>query len=265
LAERYTSRIALVLGEGVADVSVVVKAAGAAGDIDRASPVRGQSSEAQEVHWGGRMQKAVVRQVRDERDGAHLLRTEAYLGADGLTVGLQRQAQLLRGLARQLRGNVVGVRDLSSATERDEAWMNRLAIGAVNVDDAIVARSEGEGTWWVRTHGAARFDVPDLELYGLAKAQVAAGESLLAHVHEQLLRTGLKTELRAADGTPLYLVPLLEAWQHVPIDWPGVGQAGLDRGPDLDGPRATLSLLHKPRFGRYKRDLDGVVRSLVAV
>ena len=34
--------------------------------------------------------------------------------------------------------------------------------------------TEGEGTWWVHTHGAARFDVPDLELYGLARAQTAA-------------------------------------------------------------------------------------------
>jgi hypothetical protein len=254
----------LVLGEAVEDVSVVVKAAGAAGDIDRASPVRGQGGEAQEVHWGGRMQKAVVRQVRDERDGAPLLRTEAYLGADGPKVGMQRQAQLLRGLARQLRGNVVGVRDLSATAQRDEAWMNRLAIGAVDLADAIVTLSEGEGTWWVRTHGAARFDVPDLELYGLAKAQAPAGETLLTHVHEQLLRLGLKSQLHAPDGTPLYLVPVLEAWQHVPVDWPGVGQAGLDRGPDLDGPRATLSVLHKPRFGRYKRDLDGVVRSLAA-
>jgi hypothetical protein len=57
---------------------------------------------AQEVHWGGRMQKAVVRHV--EADGRTLLRTEAYLGGEGLEHGMQRQAQLLQGLARELPG-----------------------------------------------------------------------------------------------------------------------------------------------------------------
>jgi hypothetical protein len=177
---------------------------------------------------------------------------------------MKRHAQLLQALARQLRGRVQGVRDLSAAAIRDEAWMNRLAIGAVEVEDAITVVSEGEGTYWVRTHGAARFDIPDLELYGLPKVKVAAAEPVLRGVQDQLLRGGLKADLSLPDGTPVYLVPVLEAWQHVPLDWPGVGRAGKERGPDLTGPRASLSVLHKPRFGRYRTDLVGVVDRLEA-
>lgn len=264
MADRYTSRTALVLDAPVDDVGEVVRAAGRAGDVDRGAPVRGSEDEAYEVHWGGRMQKAVVRALRDDRDDAPLLRVEAYLGADGMTEGMRRQAQLLQGLARQLRGRVAGVRDLSAAVDRDEAWMHRLAIGAVEFEDAIVTIADGEGTWWVRTHGAARFDVPDLELYGLAKAQVPAAERALRHVHEQLLRHGLQHQPTLPDGTQVYLVPVLEAWQLVPMDWPGVGRAGQERGPELDGPRATLSVFHKPRFGRFKKDLEGVVARLAA-
>jgi hypothetical protein len=260
--ERYTSQIALRLDAPVDDVGAVVQAAGKAGDLDRAAPVRDEGRLAQEVHWGGRMQKAIVRQVHDETDGAPLLRTETYIGSDGLRGGMQRQAQLLQGLARQLRGRVQAIRDLSAQSERDVAWVHRLAIGAVESDDVIATLAEGEGTWWVRTHGAARLDVPDLELYGLARAQLLAAETLLSHVHQQLLWAGLRTELTAPDGTPLFLVPVLEAWQHVPLDWPGVGRAGKDRGPGLDGPRASLSIKHRPRFNRYRRDLQGVVRLL---
>ena len=260
MAEKYTSSIALVLDGPIDDVGALVAGARAAGDIDRATGVRNEGHLAQELHWGGRMQKGVVRYLHEGDD--HLLRTETYLGEDGPTKGMQRQAQLLQALARQLRGRVVGVRDLSAVTDRDEAWMNRLSVGAVDREDAIVTVSEGEGTWWVRTHGAARFDVPDLELYGLNKAQVPAGEEAIAHVHEQLLRTGLSSDLVLPDGTPVYLVPVLEAWQHVPLDWPGVGKAGQDRGEGLDGPRASLSLLKGRRLGRYKRDLEGVVSAL---
>lgn len=262
MAEKYTSRIALVLDAPVDDVGAVITAAREAGDIDRASPVRGEGQVAQEVHWGGRMQKGVVRSVRDEVDGAALLRTEAYIGDEGIVGGMKRQAQLVQGLARQLRGRVTAVRDLSAMADRDEAWMHRLAVGAVETSDAISTISKGEGTWWVRTHGAARFDVPDLELYGLPRAKVPAAEAILGHVHEQLLRGGLRAELSLPDGTPVYLVPVLEAWQTVPLDWPGVGRAGQDRGPGLDGPRATLSVRHKPRLGRYKKDLSGVVETL---
>jgi hypothetical protein len=72
----------------------------------------------------------------------------------------------------------------------------------------------------------------------------------------------LQASLSLPDGTPVYLVPVLEAWQHVSLDWPGVGRAGQERGPGLDGPRASLSVLRRPRFGRYRRDLAGVVRRL---
>jgi hypothetical protein len=265
VADRYTSRMALFLDAPVEDVTPIVKAAGAAGDIDRGAPVRGQAEQAHEVHWGGRMQKAVVRATADERDGAPLLRIETYVGGDGIVQGMKRQALLLQALSRQLRGRIRGVRDLSAAVERDEAWMNRLAIGAVQPEDAITCVVEGEGTYWVHTHGAARFDVPDLELYGLPKVKVPAAEPALRAVHDQLLRGGLKAGLALPDGTPVYLVPILEAWQHVPLDWPGVGRAGQERSPDLTGPRASLSVLHKPRLGRYRTDLAGVVDRLDAV
>lgn len=262
LPDRYTSRIALVLDRAVEDVGAVVQAARQAGDIDRAAPVRGEGEVAQEVHWGGRMQKAVLRQVPDDRDEAPLLRSEAYIGSDGVTNGMRRQAQLLQAMSRQLKGRVRGVRDLSAETDRDEAWMNRVAIGSVARADAIVAVADGEGTWWVRTHGAARFDVPDLELYGLNRAQIPAAEAALGRVHDQLLEQGLKGSYSLPDGTSVYLVPVLEAWQHVPLDWPGVGKAGADRGPGLAGPRATLSILHPPRLGRYRKDLQGVIDAL---
>ncbi len=262
MADRYTSRIALRVDGPVADVGEVVAAARAAGDLDRGYPVRDEGEAAQEVHWGGQMQKGVVRYVRE--DDAHLLRTETYLGSQGLVAGMQRQAQLVQALSRQIKGRVEGVLDQSAMTDRDEAWMNRLSIGVISQEDAIVSVSEGEGTWWIRTHGAARFDVPDLELYGLRRGQVEAAGEALAHVHAQLLRGGLKTELSLPDGTPVYLVPVLEAWQHVPLDWPGVGRAGQDRGEGLDGPRASLSVLTKPRFGRYRKDLDGVIERLAA-
>lgn len=264
MADRYTSQIALVLDEQVADVGDVVRAAGAAGDIDRAAPVRNDGQEAQEVHWGGRMQKGVVRRLVDARDAEPLLRTETYLGGDGLGPGMRRQALLLQALARQLPGHVRGVRDLSALTDHDEAWMHRLAVGAVEIGDAITAVADGEGTWWVRTHGAARFDVPDLELYGLARAQVPAAEAAVAHVHRQILERGLRSQLSLPGGEPVYLVPVLEAWTSLPLDWPGIGRAGTDRGPGLDGPRATLSILDKPRLGRYRKDFSGVVAALAA-
>lgn len=261
MADRYTSQIALVLDEPLASVQDVVTAAGKAGDIDRGAPVRGEGAEAMEVHWGGRMQKAVLRRLVDT-DDAPLLRTETYIGDQGLKEGMRRQAKLLQALARQLRGHVVGLRDLSAMVPRDEAWMNRLTIGAVEQSDAIVTSVEGEGLRWVHTHGAARLDIPDLELYGLKPHQVEAGEAALAHVQATLLRHGLKADLTLPSGEPIYLVPVLDAWQHLNLDWPGVGRAGKDRGPGLDGPRATLSLLHKPRFGRYRTDMPGVVATL---
>lgn len=260
MPDRYTSRIALVLDHQVDDVGAVVAAATRAGDVDRHSPVA-DGIDAQEVNWGGRMQKGVVRRLVDD-DGAALLRTETYIGSDGLVEGMARHARLVQGLARVLPDRVTGVRDLSAMADRDRAWLNRLAIGAVEQDDAIRTVDAGTGTHWVHTFGAARLDVPDLELYGLAKAQVPAAEQALAHVHALLLEQGLKGELALPGGEPVYLVPVLEAWQHLPLDWPGIGKAGEDRGPGLDGPRATLSLLHTSRLGRVKKDFQGVLDTL---
>lgn len=260
MAERYTSRIALMLSSQV-DVGEVVDAAIRAGDIDRTRAIRDRA-EAAEVHWGGRMAKAVVRRVVTG-GGTHLLRTETWIGGDGLVNGMQRQARLLQGLARQLRGDVTGVRDISARCDRDMAWMNRVAIGSVDQGDAIVASSSGDGTHWLATHGAARLDVPDLEFYGLNRGQVDAAATTAAHLHGQLLEAGLKrAELSLPDGTAVYLVPVLEAWQELPLDWPGIGRAGQERGPGLDGPRATVSLLTKRRFGRYKTDIEGVLDHL---
>ena len=264
MADRYTSQLALVLDAPLDDVEEVVRAAGHLGDIDRAAGLTGEPAVAQEVQWGGRMQKAVVRALRDEEDDRPLLRTETYLGEDGPVGGMQRQTKLLQALARQLTGRVAGVRDLSARTERDLAWVHRLAIGAVQPEDAVVAVVDGEGTRWVRTHGAARFNVPDLELYGCTRSQAEAAPAVLAHVHAQLFSDGLKSGLHLPDGTPVYLIPVRDAWQHVPLDWPGVGRAGRDRGPGLDGPRATLSVLHRPRLGRYRKDLEGVLDRLTA-
>jgi hypothetical protein len=260
MADRYTSQIALVLDAPVDDVGAVVAAATAAGDVDRHAPI-GDGREAREVNWGGRMAKAAVRALSDD-DGAPLLRVEAYIGGEGLVQGMSRQAQLLQGLARQLRGRVVGIRDLSARTDRDLAWLNRIAIGSVEQADAIVTVAAGEGTHWVHTFGAARFDVPDLELYGLARIDVPAAERVLVRLHATMLRGGLQADLDLPTGEPVYLVPVLEAWQHFPLDWPGIGRAGRDRGPGLDGPRATVSLLHPPRFGKYKRDFTGVLDTL---
>lgn len=261
MADRYTSRMALVLERPVDDVGVLVDAAVETGDIDRAAPLRGGDETAWEVYWGGRMQRAVVRRLVAV-DGEPMLRTEAYIGGDGIREGMRRQAELLRALARQVADRIRAVRDLSARAEHEPGWVNRLASGAVEVDDAIVVAVEGEGTLWARSHGAARFDVPDLELYGLRTSQVTAAEQAIRHVHDQLLQRGLKADLELADGTPVYLVPVLEAWQHLPLEWPGVGRAGQERGPGLAGPRATLSVLHPPRFGRYRTDLRGVIERL---
>jgi hypothetical protein len=260
VADRYTSQIGLRLDRALEDLGSLIQAAGASGDIDRAAPVPGDGTAAQQVYWGGRMQRAVVRVLDD--DGP-MLRAEAYVGADGVA-GLQRQMQLLQGLARHLPVTVVGVRDVSARADHEAGWLHRVAVGGAGYQDVVRSVAEGEGTWWVRTHGAARLDVPDLELYGLDRASVDAAGEVLAHVHHQLLERGLKAELALADGTPVYLVPVLEAWQHLPFDWPGVGRAGRDRGPGLDGPRATLSVRHRPRLGRYKRDFDGVLGALRA-
>lgn len=259
MADRYTSQIALVLAQPAGPVDELVKRAGAAGDVDRGTPVRGEGTEAMEVNWGGRMQRAVVRRLTE--GDRHLLRTEAYVGDGGPREGIQRQVLLLQGLARHVDG-VTGVIDLDARVEHDVAWLNRTAVAGGDVRELIAHEVHGTGLRWIHTHGAARFDVPDLELYGLSAGQVDAASAALRHLHDQLLAGGLEVELSLPGGEPVYLVPVLEAWKHCQLEWPGVGQAGQDRGPGLDGPRATLSLLHKPRFGRYRTDLEGVREAL---
>lgn len=262
----HASRIALVLDRPVEDVGAVVAEARAAGGIDRASAHLGDGSVAQDVHWGGRMQRAVVRAA--EEDGRPLLLAEVAIAGDGLDEGLSRHGALLAALARVLPGRVVGVRDLSSRTDRDEVWLTRLAAGVVEPSDAVAvvdgadpgpAGTAARGAvGWVLTHGAARLGVPDLELYGIAPGAMSAARAALAGVAGQLAAGGLGAPLSLADGTPIRLVPVLEVWPGLPAGWPGLGRAGQDRGPGLDGPRATLSVLHRARFGRHRLDLDGV-------
>ncbi|MDP9023415.1 MAG: hypothetical protein M3N57_12120 [Actinomycetota bacterium] len=261
MAEKYTSLIALVVDRPVEDVGAVVDAARVAGDVDRTAPV-GTAAEAQEVAWGGRMGKAVVRAVEGQ-DGAPMLRAETYIGAEGLRNGMRRHAQLLLSLARQLGDRVRGVRDLSAAQDHETGWLARVSGGDVQASDAIHVHTEGQDTYWVHSHGAARFDIPDLELYGVNRSQLAAAQELIRHVHDQLLRAGLRADLTMPDGTPIYLVPVVEAWSKLPMDWPGVGRADESR-PGHDGPRATLSVLHKRRFGRYRKDIKGVVKRLAS-
>jgi hypothetical protein len=260
------SFVTLLLDRPVDDVGAVIAEARAAGGIDRASAHTGDGSVAQEVHWGGRMQRAIVRAVAE--DGVPGLRTEVVLASDGFVEGLMRQAALLVALAQVLPGRVRGVRDLSARTDRDEGWLARLATGSVRPADAVVVEVGAEvgqdgphgrgAVGWVLTHGAARLGVPDLELYGVPAGGTRAACAALERVAGQLAEGGLAAPLSLADGTPIRLVPVLEAWATLPAGWPGLGRAGQDRGPGLDGPRATLSVLHRARFGRHRLDLDGV-------
>jgi hypothetical protein len=261
------SLVALELDRPVDDVAALVAEARAAGGIDRASSRSGDGRSAQEVHWGGRMQRAIVRAT--DEDGTPVLRTEVDIAADGHAAGLARQAALLAALARTLPGRVRGVRDLSARIGRDEAWLARLSSGSVTPADAVVAtvgadagRAGGVGsrsdTGWVLTHGAARCGVPDLELYGVPADATEAALMTLERIAGLLLDGGIGAPLSLRDGTPVRLVPVLEVWPGLPAAWPGTGRAGVDRGPGLDGPRATLSVLHRARLGRHRLDLDGV-------
>ena len=252
------SLLALILDRPVEDVAEVVAAARAAGGIDRASAHRADGTLAQDMHWGGRMQRAVVRAIDDA--GTPLLRAEVVIASDGLAEGLSRQVALLAALARALPGRVRGVRDLSARVDRDEIWMTRVSAGVVEVGDAVVSvvGAQAPPAGWILTHGAARFGVPDLELYGVPAGAAEAAVAALDRVAGQLVAGGLDAPLSLPDGTPLRLVPVLEVWPGLPAAWPGLGCAGVDRGPGLDGPRATLSVLRRPRLGRHRLDLEGV-------
>jgi hypothetical protein len=261
------SVIALIVDGPVEDVAAVVAAARADGGIDRASAHVGDGKVAQDVHWGGRMQRALVRAAQDGED--RLLCAEVVIAGDGLVEGLSRQAALLVALARVIPERVRGVRDLSARTEHDMDWLTRLAVGVVEPSDAVIVEigarpgdvgSDGRShrVGWVLTHGAARLGVPDLELYGVPAEGLDAAEEALRRVAAQLAEGGIAAPLSLADGTPIGMVPVLDAWSTLPASWPGTGRAGVDRGPGLDGPRATLSVLHRARFGRHRLDLEGV-------
>jgi hypothetical protein len=255
--EVRSSLVALAV-DGDVDLAHLVAAARASGRLDRASALGADASAAQEVRWGGRMQRGIVRATVDE-DGAPLVRTEVLVAPDGAVEGPAQQADLVRALAAELGARVVGVRDLSARTERDTAWLDRLAARAATVDDLVTVRvASTTGPAWLLTHGAARFGVPDLELYGVAAGSVDAAILAIRRILSRLLTGGLEAPLELTDGTPVRLVPVLEAWPAMPTAWAGLGSAGVDRGPGLDGPRATLSVLHRPWLGRYRLDLDGV-------
>lgn len=260
MADKYTSKIALVLSAPAGPIDKLVEVAIAAGDIDRATPVRDEGTEAMEVNWGGRMQRAVIRRVTSD-DGRHMVRTEAYIGDRGPRQGIKRQAGLLQVLARHLDA-VTAVVDLDAEVEHELAWLHATVVSGSTLAETVGHSVEGTGLRWVHTHGAARFDIPDLELYAVSAGRVEAASAALRHVHEQLLVGGLTADLTMADGVPVYLVPVRQAWLHCEMGWPGVGRAGEDRGPGLNGPRASLSLLHRPRFGKFKVDLSGFVDAL---
>jgi len=264
MAEQLPSRLALALSGPIDDLAALVARARSTGGIDRANPLAGGSVQAFEVHWGGRMQRAVVRTLADE-DGVALLRTEATIGADGLYGGMVRHAQLLQAFVEVLEGaRVTGIRDLSARAQHETAWLTRIARGEVVLEDGVRSVVAGEGpVRWIHTHGAARFGVPDLELYDLADGPVVDHAlGVLRVVLGQLLEGGIGALLALPGGPRVRLIPVLEAWPRLPLELPGVGRAGVDRGPGLDGPRATLSIHHRPRLGRHRLDLDGVSRWL---
>jgi hypothetical protein len=265
MAEHLPSSLALRLTGPVADLGAIVARARAEGGIDRGGPLAGADATAWEVHWGGRMQRAVLRTLLDDTDGSLLLRAEASIGADGLVGGMMRHAQLLAVIARALDASAVaGVRDLSVRADHEVAWLERVASGDVSIDDGVrIVVAEQKAACWVYTHGAARFGVPDLELYDLAEGPVVeAAQRAVRCVIGQLLDGGIGAVLTLPGGPRVRLIPVLEAWSRLPLELPGVGRAGVDRGPGLDGPRATLSIHHRPRLGRHRLDLDGVIAAL---
>lgn len=278
MTDALPSRLALVLDVPVDDLDPVLEAARLAGHVDRVGPLgaepRGPGPVlAREVHWGGRTQRAAVRALTDDADGAPLVRVEAVVAADGWSGGIARQASLVRGIAEALPGRVRSLRDGSARRDRPLAWLDRAVAGDLTPEDVVevvvagadadggTAAGAGAAVVWVHTHGAARFGVPDLELYGLAPTQVEDGVALVRSVLARLLVAGLGAPLEDR-GRALRLVPVLQVWPHLPLGWPGVGRGGRDRGPGLDGPRATLSVLHRPRLGRHRLDVDGVVAAL---
>lgn len=261
MADKYTSKMALIVPAPPADLQQILTAAVDAKALDRVTPVSGSDGQACEVAWGGRMQRAVVRVVSEADES--LIRVEAYIGQDGFPAGFTRQAQLLEAIAAQL-DTVVGVTDQAAQAAHDRAWLGRIAAGESELADAITTMVDGTGVRWAFTHGAARFGVPDLELYGLTRDEVEPACDVLRHIHQQLIDRGITTGLSLPSGEPVYLVPVRDAWMKLSLDWPGIGRAGQVRGVGLDGPRATLSLLHPKRLGRFRQDFTGVRRTLTS-
>lgn len=259
MADRYTSKMGVAVRELPGNLDDVLSSMLTHSRLDRVSPVAGSEGQACEVAWGGRMQRAVIRSVED--DGVPLLRVEAYIGQDGFPAGFRRQAELLQVLMDGY-DTTGDVHDLAARTVRDADWLARVVAGQITYDDVIVTRVEGTGVRWAATHGAARFGIPDLELYGLTRDEVEPAVAALTQLHQQLLARGIQGTLTLPTGEPVYLVPVRDAWMKLPLDWPGIGRAGQVRGPGLDGPRATVSVLHKKRFGRYRYDFAGVRRAL---
>jgi hypothetical protein len=261
VTDALPSRLSLVLDRPLDDLAVVLEAVRDAGGIDRIGPLAADPSTGREVHWGGRTQRAAVRCLVDDLDGAALVRVEAVIATDGWSAGLRRHAELVAAIATALPGRVACVRDGSARCDRPLTWLDRAVGGTLAPQDAIEVVVTGGDVRWLHTHGAARFGVPDLELYGLAPAQVDDGVAMVRRVLARLLEGGIGAAL-SEDGRPLRLVPVLRVWPHLPLEWPGIGRAGRDRGPGLDGPRATLSVLHPPRLGRHRLDVEGVLALL---
>lgn len=262
MADAPTSRLGLVV-PGPIDLDAVLAEARSRGGIDRASPLASDPAAAREVHWGGRLQRAVVRVVEDE--GTTVLRAEAIVASEGWRNGIAHQARLLVALVDALgaAGVVVGpVRDLSARRERDPAWLGAALADALTVPHVVGIDVVPGPDSWLAVHGAARFGVPDLELYGVPADRIDRARALLLHVQATLLDGGLGAPLDDGAGSALRLVPVLEAWTRLPIDWPGVGRGDRVRGPGLDGPRATLSRLRRRPFGRLPLDLAGVIDGL---
>lgn len=252
------SRLALALTEGVA-LDALVGEALAARAIDRAAPLAADPGSAHEVHWGGRMQRAVLRVQPDDHDpDRRLLVVATLVAGEGWRRGLAHQARLVGALADVLGAGSRGVRDLSARTARDDDWLAAAAEGTSAPADVVGLVSEGDRLRWIATHGAARFGVPDLELYGVPADRQQRGEAAILAVLGRLLDGGLGADIATPDGRPLRLVPVLEVWPRLDPTWPGVGRIGRVRGPGLDGPRATLSVVRRTRFGRLPLDLAGV-------
>lgn len=80
-------------------------------------------------------------------------------------------------------------------------WKAERALGEVDVRRHVVIHAEPtEAGLWMHTHGLLKFDRPDLEIFGVAEAQVEAGAGLLNHFARSLASGGA---LRVGDEAVL--------------------------------------------------------------